>query len=82
MQIYHGAIDKTLSVQNYQESMKQWAGVLGYEYTKPEKYTTDDPQRGWRRTRFSGSLEGIWAKDTGHSVVCRGEDDMRWFGFK
>ncbi|KAF2658365.1 carbohydrate esterase family 1 protein [Lophiostoma macrostomum CBS 122681] len=82
MQIYHGEIDKTLSVQNYQESMKQWAGVLGYDYTKLEKSTTDDPERGWTRTHFGGNLEGIWAKGVGHSVICRGDDDMRWFGFK
>lgn len=81
MQIYHGANDGTLRPQNYQETMKQWAGVFGYNYDRPASTRQNDPQNGWTRTVYGERAEGIYAQGVGHSVNVRGSDDMKFFGF-
>jgi acetylxylan esterase len=81
MQIYHGSVDATLKPQNYQETMKQWAGVFGYNYDKPTSVKNNDPQSGYTRTIYGPSVQGIYATGVGHSVVIRGADDMKFFGF-
>ncbi|PSN61131.1 alpha/beta-hydrolase [Corynespora cassiicola Philippines] len=81
MQVYHGSADGTLRPQNYQETMKQWAGVFGYNYDKPEGTKQNDPQSGYTRTTYGPRVEGIYAQGVGHSVNIRGNDDMKYFGF-
>ncbi|KAF2748995.1 carbohydrate esterase family 1 protein [Sporormia fimetaria CBS 119925] len=81
MQIYHGSADGTLRPQNYQETMKQWAGVFGYDYNKPQETRSNDPQSGYTRTIYGPSVQGIYANGVGHSVNVRGQDDMKFFGF-
>ncbi|OAL50274.1 alpha/beta-hydrolase [Pyrenochaeta sp. DS3sAY3a] len=81
MQIYHGSADGTIRPQNYYETVKQWAGVFGYNYDKPESTKSNDPQSGYTRTTFGPLLEGIFAQGVGHSVSIRGADDMKFFGF-
>ena len=81
MQIYHGSADTTLRPQNYQETMKQWAGVFGYNYDKPASTKSNDPQSGYTRTIYGERAEGIYAQGVGHSVNIRGADDMKFFGF-
>lgn len=81
MQIYHGANDGTLRPQNYYETMKQWAGVFGYNYDRPAQTRQNDPQNGWTRTMWGERVEGVFAQGVGHSVNVRGADDMRFFGF-
>ncbi|KAF2689640.1 carbohydrate esterase family 1 protein [Lentithecium fluviatile CBS 122367] len=81
MQIYHGSADATLRPQNYQETMKQWAGVFGYSYDKPESTKSNDPQSGYTRTIYGPMAQGIYANGVGHSVSIRGSDDMKYFGF-
>jgi acetylxylan esterase len=81
MQIYHGSVDATLRPQNYQETMKQWAGVFGYNYDKPQSVQQNNPQSGYTKTTYGPSVEGIYATNVGHSVPMRGADDMKFFGF-
>lgn len=81
MQIYHGSVDATLRPQNYQETMKQWAGVFGYNYDKPASTRQNDPQSGYTRTVYGERAEGVYASGVGHSVSVRGADDMKFFGF-
>ncbi|KAH7122209.1 acetylxylan esterase-like protein 1 precursor [Dendryphion nanum] len=81
MQVYHGSADGTLRPQNYQETMKQWAGVFGYSYDKPESTKSNDPQSGYTRTIYGPNVQGIYAQGVGHSVNIRGSDDMKFFGF-
>ncbi|KAF2452273.1 acetylxylan esteras-like protein 1 precursor [Lineolata rhizophorae] len=80
MQIYHGSADGTLLPPNYDETMKQWADVLGYEYGSPEATEQNTPQNGYTTTVYGPKLEGIYAQGVGHTVPIRGDDDMRWFG--
>lgn len=81
MQVYHGSADTTLRAQNYQETMKQWAGVFGYDYNKPQSVGANDPQSGYTRTVYGPSVQGIYAQGVGHTVPIRGSDDMKFFGF-
>jgi len=81
MQIYHGSSDGTLRPQNYQETMKQWAGVFGYNYDKPEATKSNTPQSGYTTTVYGPMVSGIYAQGVGHSVNMRGPDDMKFFGF-
>ncbi|KAF2258632.1 alpha/beta-hydrolase [Lojkania enalia] len=81
MQIYHGSADYTLSSRNYQETMKQWAGVFGYNYDQPQATTQNDPQSGYTRTVYGPMVQGIYAQNVGHTVPIRGSDDMKFFGF-
>ncbi|KAH6642835.1 Alpha/Beta hydrolase protein [Boeremia exigua] len=81
MQIYHGSIDTAVLPQNYNETMKQWAGVFGYNYDEPQSTQVDDPQSGYTRTIYGPSVQGIYALDVGHTVPVRGADDMKFFGF-
>jgi acetylxylan esterase len=81
MQIYHGSADATLKPANYQETTKQWAGVFGYNYDKPESTKQNDPQNQYTRTIWGPNVQGIYATGVGHSVPLRGADDMKFFGF-
>ena len=81
MQVYHGSTDSTLLPQNYQETMKQWAGVFGYNYNQPQSTSANDPQSGYTRTVYGPSVQGIYAQGVGHTVPIRGADDMKFFGF-
>ncbi|KAK7551697.1 acetylxylan esterase A [Phyllosticta citricarpa] len=80
MRIYHGADDAVLNPTNYKEEIKQWCGVFGYDEEKPKQKRNGDPQQGWNTSVFGEKLEAIWADATGHTVPCRGDDDMKWFG--
>jgi acetylxylan esterase len=81
MQIYHGSADTTLRPQNYQETTKEWAGVFGYNYDKPQATSTNDPQSGYTKTVWGPAVTGIYAQGVGHTVPIRGADDMKFFGF-
>ena len=81
MQIYHGSADTTLRPQNYQETMKEWAGVFGYNYDKPQSTTPNSPQTGYTKTVYGPAVQGIYAANVGHTVPIRGADDMKFFGF-
>ncbi|KAF9691971.1 hypothetical protein EKO04_010174 [Ascochyta lentis] len=81
MQVYHGSADATLLPLNYQETMKQWAGVFGYDYSEPQSTKADDPQGKYTRTVYGPSVQGIYAEGAGHTVPIRGADDMKFFGF-
>ncbi|GME43234.1 Esterase PHB depolymerase [Neofusicoccum parvum] len=81
MQVYHGSTDTTLYPQNYNETMKQWAGVFGYDYASPASVSQNDPLSGYTRTTWGPKVQGIYAVGVGHTVPIRGADDMKWFGF-
>jgi len=81
MQIYHGSADNTLNANNYNETIKQWCGVFGYDYTKPDNTQANTPQSRYTTyTWGDGQLVGVYAQGVGHSVPMRGSDDMKYFG--
>lgn len=81
MQVYHGSTDSTLLPQNYDETMKQWAGVFGYDYENPQSTQANTPLAGYTKTVWGESVQGIYAEGVGHTVPIRGADDMAFFGF-
>ncbi|GKT85957.1 PHB depolymerase family esterase [Colletotrichum tofieldiae] len=78
--IYHGSIDTTLNYANYQETIKQWSGVFGYNPDKPITSSQNTPQANYRTDVFGDHLTGVWAVGVGHTVPIRGADDMKFFG--
>ena len=81
MQIYHGSSDSTLAAANYNETIKQWAGVFGYDPAKPDSTQANTPaSRYTTYTWGGGKLVGIYAQGVGHTVPIRGADDMTYFG--
>ncbi|KAF2460557.1 acetylxylanesterase aceA [Lineolata rhizophorae] len=82
MRIHHGTDDQTLNVQNYWETMKQWAGLLGYDYEDPVSTTQNEPQQGYTNTTWGPNVEGILESGVTHDIqIGSGEEDMEWFGF-
>ncbi len=80
MQIYHGSADTTLAAPNYQETIKQWTGVFGYDAESPETEQQNTPQNGYTTSTFGEQLIGIYAQGVGHTVPIRGDDDLKFFG--
>lgn len=81
MQIYHGSADSTLNQNNYNETIKQWAGVFGFDPNKPDSTQANTPtSRYTTYTWGNGQLIGVYAQGVGHSVPMRGPDDLKYFG--
>jgi len=86
-QVYHGSIDTTLRPQNYQETVKEWTGVFGYDATKPQKSQNNFPLNGYKTDTWGvttanplGTVQGVYAQNVGHTVPINGAQDMKWFG--
>ncbi|KAL9096188.1 MAG: hypothetical protein Q9165_001711 [Trypethelium subeluteriae] len=80
-QVYHGSIDTTLYPENYNETVKQWTGVFGYNYQSPQKVEANFPQSGyttdiWGVTTQNplGTVQGIYAINVGHTVPINGQN--------
>ncbi|GAB1318549.1 Carboxylic ester hydrolase [Madurella fahalii] len=80
MQIYHGSADTTLNQNNYNETIKQWCGVFGYDYNRPDSTQANTPQSRYTTYTWGDKLVGVYAQGVGHSVPMRGADDMKFFG--
>ncbi|KAM0721505.1 hypothetical protein Q7P37_002429 [Cladosporium fusiforme] len=87
MQIYHGGADTTLRPQNYEETVKQWTGVFGFDAGKPEQTQSNSPVGGYTKKVWGvssgnplGTVQGVYAPSVGHSVPMNGAEDMKWFG--
>ncbi|KAL9079786.1 MAG: hypothetical protein Q9157_001358 [Trypethelium eluteriae] len=80
-QVYHGSIDTTLYPENYNETVKQWTGVFGYNSQSPQKVEANFPQSGyttdiWGVTTQNplGTVQGVYAINVGHTVPINGYD--------
>ncbi|KJR88362.1 acetylxylan esterase [Sporothrix schenckii 1099-18] len=81
MQIYHGSADDILFPPNYNETIKEWCGVFGFDPNAPDTTQVDVPQAGYTTyTWGAGKLVGVYAQGVGHTVPIRGADDMTYFG--
>jgi acetylxylan esterase len=77
MLIYHGGNDATLLPQNFKETTKQWCGVFGYDYWKPESIIESE---GFTTTRWGPDLMGVFGAKETHQLSYHAEVDMEWFG--
>ncbi|CAK7233525.1 hypothetical protein SEUCBS140593_008631 [Sporothrix eucalyptigena] len=81
MQIYHGSADDILYPSNYNETIKEWCGVFGFDPNAPDSTKVDVPQTGYTTYTWGGGrLVGVYAQGVGHTVPIRGDDDMTFFG--
>jgi acetylxylan esterase len=78
-QVYHGSIDATLLPPNYNETVKEWTGVFGYDYTTPDKSQANYPKSGYTTDTWGvdsanplGTVQGIYALNVGHTVPVDG----------
>ncbi|KAK4557106.1 hypothetical protein LTR86_006087 [Recurvomyces mirabilis] len=85
-QVYHGSVDTTLLPPNYNETVKEWTGVFGYDPTKPAKTSSNFPARGYTTYEWGvdasnplGKVQGVYAINVGHTVPINGTQDMMWF---
>ena len=77
---------QTLYPQNYQETVKEWTGVFGYDATKPAKAQSNFPHSGYTTDSWGidsanplGKVQGIYALNVGHTVPINGTQDLMWF---
>jgi len=79
MQIYHGSVDNTLLPPNYNETIKQWTGVFGYNMPA-QQVLPNTPQPRYTTEIYGPNVQGIYAQGVGHTVPIQGTQDMKWFG--
>jgi len=79
MQIYHGTADTTLLPQNYNETIKQWTGIFGYNI-QPQQVLPNNPMARYTTEIYGPNVQGIYAQGVGHTVPIQGNQDMKWFG--
>ncbi len=82
MQLWHGTADTTLSYPNFGEEIKQWTNVNGVSQTPN---STDSPQTGWTRTRYTNNagvivVEAISEEGVTHSIAYQEAEVLRFFG--
>lgn len=78
-QVYHGSVDTTLRPQNYQETVKEWTGVFGFDATKPQKSQNNFPAQNYKTDTWGvttanplGTVQGIYVTGVGHTVPVNG----------
>ncbi|TID15163.1 putative acetyl xylan esterase [Venturia nashicola] len=79
MLIYHGGKDGIVNPQNYEETIKQWSGVFGYE--KPISIAKATPAADHVTTTYGPLLKGVLGANQPHSLTLFPNNDMAWFGF-
>ncbi|KAK7954301.1 carbohydrate esterase family 1 protein [Apiospora saccharicola] len=65
---------------NYNETIKEWAGVDGYNYQTPTQTLGSTPISACTKYIFGERLQGIYCPRIGHTVPVQGEEDLKWFG--
>jgi hypothetical protein len=78
-QVYHGSTDTILRPQNYQETVKEWTGVFGFDAAKPQKTQANFPAQNYKTDTWGvtaanplGTVQGIYVTGVGHTVPVQG----------
>ncbi|KAI6783323.1 acetylxylan esterase A-like protein [Emericellopsis cladophorae] len=80
MYIYHGSEDAVLYPQNYDETIKQWAGVFGYDPDAPIETSPNDPASPYTKSVYGDKLVGALGAGVSHNLPRFEQEDMEWFG--
>ncbi|KAK0667317.1 Alpha/Beta hydrolase protein [Cercophora samala] len=80
MMIYHGSADDIIYPRNFNETMKQWAGVLGYTYGSPRQTIANSPSAPYTKYVYGDDLVGIYGTGITHNIQINGALDLEWFG--
>jgi len=85
-QVYHGSIDTTLYPPNFNETVKEWTGVFGYDSNAPSQTIGNFPHSGYTTYKWGvsgtnnlGTVQGVYAQNVGHTVPINGTQDLMWF---
>lgn len=80
MLVFHGSADTTLYPANFNETIKQWTGVFGFNES-PVQTQAGTPSAAYTKTTYgNGSVVGIYGQGIGHTVPVMGDQDLAWFG--
>jgi acetylxylan esterase len=79
MLIYHGDADTTLYPRNYEETVKQWAGVFGYD-TVADTTTQNDPASPFTKYKYGDNLVAALGRGITHNIPHFESKDLEWFG--
>ncbi|KAB5578732.1 acetyl xylan esterase [Coniochaeta sp. 2T2.1] len=80
MLIFHGSADTILYPENYNETIKEWSGVFGYDYAAPIEVDPENPQANYTKYVYGPELTGYYAIGVGHTVPVHADLDLQWFG--
>ncbi|KAK3363147.1 putative cellulose binding protein [Lasiosphaeria hispida] len=80
MLIIHGSADTTIYPQNFNETLKQWAGVLGYTYGSPQQTLAGNPSSEYTKYVYGPDLVGVYGTGITHNVPINGAQDLEWLG--
>ena len=71
---------------NFNETVKEWTGVFGYDAAAPAKTISNYPKSGYTTYEWGidsanplGKVQGVYALNVGHTVPVDGTQDMMWF---
>jgi len=67
-------------MQNFNETVKQWAGVLGYTYGSPQQTLAGNPSSAYTKYVYGPNLVAVYGTGVTHDVPVNGDQDMAWFG--
>lgn len=79
MQVYHGDVDATLNIASFNESIKEWSGIFGYN-GNPTSSQNNNPGNKLTRYIYGDRLQGIWGHGFGHVVPTNETEALKWFG--
>lgn len=80
MMIYHGSSDEIINNQNFQETLKQWAGIFGYTYGSPQQTLSNDPSSPYTKYVYGENLVGVYGAGITHNINMNAQHDLAWFG--
>ncbi|KAK4167237.1 Alpha/Beta hydrolase protein [Cladorrhinum sp. PSN259] len=80
MMIYHGSSDEIINSQNFQETLKQWAGIFGYTYGSPAQTLSNNPASPFTKYVYGDNLVGVYGAGITHNIAMNAAHDLEWFG--
>jgi acetylxylan esterase len=78
--MWHGAVDTTLSTQNFWEGIKQWTNVLGYSQTPVSNTSMPGFPAGYSNATYGPKFQAILAQGVGHELPAREASALAFFG--
>ncbi|KAL2147718.1 hypothetical protein VTI28DRAFT_7070 [Corynascus sepedonium] len=79
MQVFHGDVDTILHINSFNESVKEWSGIFGYDGT-PLETLENNPGASLTKYIYGDRLQGIWGHGIGHVVPTNETEALTWFG--
>ncbi|KAI0889380.1 carbohydrate esterase family 1 protein [Annulohypoxylon maeteangense] len=80
IQIFHGTNDEVLNYANFEEEIKEWTAVLGFNNT-PTTITANTPVNGWTKNVYGDDdwFEAYSAAGVPHNIQNQEATAMAWF---